>query len=117
LIEKNNNLEMNNRENNKRLDNISLRIKNNEDHSTENHNYVALNNNIDMEIKRANFNDNETQLQDNLFDYFNLTKEQINNLKIKIFSNGKRILMKGALILWITYFLIIFISLLFFIFV
>lgn len=108
------NLEMNSNEGN------VIRITN-PDHNLESHHYVALNNNnnnnIDYEARTANLSINNAKNQDNLFSYFNFTQEQLEKLSIKIFSDGKRIMLKNAYVLWITYFLIISISLLYFIFV
>lgn len=117
MNEINNKIEMNTNERNiGAVDNI-IRITN-PDHNLESHNYVALNNNnIDIETRKATFDANNLNHQTNLFTYLNLNHEQIEKFNIKIFANGKRIMLKNAYILWITYFLIISVSLLYFIFV
>jgi len=119
MNENNNKIEMNSNERNiGAVDNI-IRITNPE-YNLESHNYVALtnnNNNFDNESKTPNFNINDTKLQNNLYTYFNFTKEQIEKLNLKIISDGKRILLKSAYVLWTTYFFIISVSLLYFIFV
>lgn len=99
---------------NKEINNIPANSANNQ--VIERDNYMALNNHNDNEMRRIQFVENETKWNDNLLEYFNFNDDQIKNLKIKIFSNGKRILIKEAFILWLVYFLIISNSLLFFIF-
>jgi len=83
----------------------------------ESQNYLAINNNIDVQIKKVEFDQNDLKFQEKLFDYLDNKPEKIKNLNITIFTKGKRILLKKAYTLWINYFLIISVSLLFFIFV
>ena len=75
-------------------------------------NYENLNNR-DYESRRIIF-ENTNIPSNNILD-LNLNEDKTKILKIKIFSNGKRIILKNPIVLYLTYFLIISISILFFV--
>ncbi len=68
-----------------------------------------INNNFDVNSENAiiPFNENEYIYDKNLYKVFSLNSKQINSLKFTISKDGERILLKNAVLLWITYFLII----------
>ena len=68
-----------------------------------------INNKFDLESDNGiiPFNENEYINDINLYKLFCLNSEQIKSLKFTISKNGERILLKNAFLLWITYFLII----------
>jgi len=68
---------------------------------------VNVNANANAETGIISFNENEYIYQKNLYELFNLNPLQINSLNFTISKNGERILLKNAVLLWITYFLII----------
>jgi len=93
------------------------RLKYPDESSEKNIHIVFTGNNQDIETGRNYLNSPNRNKEQNLYDYLNLDDEKIGRLKFKIFSNGKRIYFANAILLKITYFLIIFVSLLYFIFV